>query len=540
MKPKSIYLLLIIVFLFLLVNLQGWGVTETSEARYAEIAREMNESGDFLHPTLLGIGHYHKPPLTYIITALSYRIFGVTSFAARFVLQIAILAQLYFVYRIGIILFKNETTALVAAAVYISFPAAIISSRALTTDAYLAVFALGAIYYWMKYRTQLNIKYLYGFYIFLAFGFLTTGPLIIIIPGIMVITYNLYNKKNLPITRHHVLAFLVFTTIAFSWFVMLMLENNAFIDYFFIRHTYERFTNAGAFKRSEPFWYYLLVLPVTSLPWFLMVVVKYVEKKKETIKINSLLFVFFMWVFPGLLFFSMSSSELILYTLPLYPGIALSAAYFLEKMNNKGLFFWNKVQLIYHVLIVVALLSLPLIIANYQFSWSVLILTIVLAVFIMGIQYVFKKSELKRILAAAVGFILLLTLITSFLFSNNQIMVNSMRPITEFIKQQHLEGYNILAYDRRLPSVAFHLQKNIVSLADGNNWLNREIQFEKDSMWKKNLLYLNQKEPMDKLKLFLKEPSVLIIKNELPENRWWLRDYFKSERRFGKWQLLYN
>ncbi|MDI3521485.1 MAG: hypothetical protein PWR04_1473, partial [Anaerophaga sp.] len=63
-----LWAVLLITAMALLFNLNGWGVTETSEARYAEIAYEMYQSGDYLHPRLLEIQHYHKPPVTYWIT----------------------------------------------------------------------------------------------------------------------------------------------------------------------------------------------------------------------------------------------------------------------------------------------------------------------------------------------------------------------------------------------------------------------------------------------------------------------------------------
>lgn len=60
--------LMIFLGMVLYFNLGNWEVTESSEARYAQIPKEMIDSGDYIHPTLMGIYHYHKPPMTYWIT----------------------------------------------------------------------------------------------------------------------------------------------------------------------------------------------------------------------------------------------------------------------------------------------------------------------------------------------------------------------------------------------------------------------------------------------------------------------------------------
>ena len=86
MSSDSLYSITALVLFF---NLNSWSVTESSEARYAEISKEMLDTGDWIHPQLMGIYHYHKPPMTYWITAVSYKIFGVTPFAARFFLQLS-------------------------------------------------------------------------------------------------------------------------------------------------------------------------------------------------------------------------------------------------------------------------------------------------------------------------------------------------------------------------------------------------------------------------------------------------------------------
>ena len=112
--PRCLALLLCLYCLLSLYGLGSWGLIETSEARYAEMGREMYLSGDVLHPTILGVRHYHKPPLTYAITAFAYQLFGVSTWSARIFLQIGLWLQLLLVYRIGRLLLPERRTALCA------------------------------------------------------------------------------------------------------------------------------------------------------------------------------------------------------------------------------------------------------------------------------------------------------------------------------------------------------------------------------------------------------------------------------------------
>ena len=60
------------------------GLIEPDEGRYAEIPREMLEKADFITPTLNYVHYFEKPPLHYWLTALSFKVFGMNEFAARF------------------------------------------------------------------------------------------------------------------------------------------------------------------------------------------------------------------------------------------------------------------------------------------------------------------------------------------------------------------------------------------------------------------------------------------------------------------------
>ncbi|QNP52328.1 glycosyltransferase family 39 protein [Hymenobacter qilianensis] len=134
------------------VGLGAWGPLESSEARYAEIGREMLVTGDWLHPRLLGIQHFHKPPLTYWLTAAGLTIFGPHAAGVRILPVLAVLLQVLLMYKLGELLFKGDRArALAAAVVYGTLPVVLISALNVTTDAYLATLELAAAYGILRY-----------------------------------------------------------------------------------------------------------------------------------------------------------------------------------------------------------------------------------------------------------------------------------------------------------------------------------------------------------------------------------------------------
>src|SRR6187402_2130103 len=203
-----VYLLLIVIFIVSLFQLGSWGLTETSEARYAQIAKEMFETGDFIHPKKMGISHYHKPPLTYYITALGYAIFGINEFGARFFLSVALLVQLILIYKTSQLLFNDKKTSLLSVVLYFSTPLVLASVRNLTTDAYLNTFVMMAIYFWIRYLDQK--KFFFLFYISLSLGFFTKGPLVLIPVFIFQLVWFYHNKKRIRFSIYDFWGIIVF------------------------------------------------------------------------------------------------------------------------------------------------------------------------------------------------------------------------------------------------------------------------------------------------------------------------------------------
>lgn len=521
------------IALFFFIN--DWGTVESSEARYAEIAREMFTTGDWLHPRLMNIHHYHKPPFTYWLTGYGYYLFGINTFGARFFLAISLLIQLLLIYRIALFFLKDKNMAFASALIYSTMPLVIVSMRGLTTDAFLQTFILLSIFFYMQWRTTQKVIWLYLMAIACGFGFLTKGPLILILPVFFVIGFN----KSLPqasLSFHHVISFLLFITIGFSWFIYLAIEDSAFVSYFIFRHTYERVANAGVFSRSEPFWYYLLYTPLVALPWTIILSVGFVKSKWHTIPIVIQKIVVFLILLP-LTFFSLSSSKLVLYVLPVFSGLAILSSYFLFQMEHKSP--RETYLLSYFIMVCLSFYAITLVDKSINIPFGLLIPPIVTVIVFIGLRLNKSLITIDRILLASFIFTIFLLSYGARFMKYNELKINSTRPIAEWIKGQNLQNKTILVYDRLLPSLAFNLNQDITSLHDGNKYLKREVSFEKDEQWKTWLYDLTKPSEVDRLLPVLKDSPVLIVKGSLQPSSQWLLNYFAHHHEEGDWIIYY-
>jgi len=542
--PKNIDAKLTLFLLFagvvLLLTAGSFGVVETSDARYAEIGREMFRSGDWLHPLLLDIHHYHKPPITYQITALGYGLFGVTPFGARFFLQISVLLQVLLVYLIAKELKLGERVARWAALIYFSFPLVLASSRNLTTDSFLTTFVLAAIYSWIRFRREGQAAWLYAMSVLLGLGFLTKGPVVLIAPVLFALLWRPDLPKPKLSRRQKLLAFTLFVVISASWFLYLAWENPAFWNYFIERQTVERFSS-NVFHRREPFWYYWVLTPLIGLPWLALLpwlLFRSGKAWRQDPLMRSLLLVTFI----AILFFSLSTSKRIFYILPLFGFFALMTAMAIDALPKP-----NARRLLWMVTGYALLLTALLLLAPWLPLKRVTIPTEVALYALMAafaIALIFRLRRLspksRAVLLGVVASTLLLLSATATL-SRSPLSFKIADPVAGWIRSHHFENRTILAYDKRLPSLAFALDRPIVSLYDGDRSLNRETQFEQDERWKKRLYNLKDSEDRLRLRRLMEHSPYLLIlyRKKLPSKREWLRKNTPHEEKMGKWTIYY-
>jgi 4-amino-4-deoxy-L-arabinose transferase len=82
-KNTNIAFFLFLYLIILLIPTYTLPLFETTEARYAEVAREMIETGNYLEPQFEGVKHFHKPPFAYWMMAVGMKIFGINGLGVR-------------------------------------------------------------------------------------------------------------------------------------------------------------------------------------------------------------------------------------------------------------------------------------------------------------------------------------------------------------------------------------------------------------------------------------------------------------------------
>ncbi len=532
-------------FLFILLNLGlgSWGLTESSEARYAEMGREMAISGDYLHPQLMGIDHYHKPPVTYYLTALGYKIFGIGEYGARFFLSVALIVQLLLVFKIGLLLFKEQRTAVFSAIIYFSFPVVLIAARNLTTDCYLTTFILAALYFWLVRKQGGQLYNLYLFYIFLGIAFLTKGPVIWLAPLVFIACYKFALRERLNVTIHTVLGTLLMLAISASWFIAVVVDHPRLWDYFIQKQIVERSVAAEKFHRSKPFWYYLVFMPLLGLPFFGLILAGFVNKFKTVLAKREMPWVLSLTIGLLLLIFSLFSSKLILYILPIYPFIALLGGYLITVMPERFVRVYVKIYFGFCIFLALILIGLN-VYGEFKINAPLsIILAMALLLFVFGLWSQNKLLLNHKLLTATMGFSLAILFTYTFFSAKNPYTINSVKALMARVKEVKGDSlHDVYIYDQRIPSAQFYLGRPIVSMANTNYRAIRETEFERDSTYLNSYYNLQDKSVWEMLKTRIgQKNNVLILKSNavLPDSLSFLRSGFRNDIIVDKWRIYY-
>ena len=257
-----------------LLGLAGFGILDPSDGYYAEVAREMVESGNFLTPHLNYVPWFDKPILCYWLIALSYKTFGISEFAARIPSAVlgASLVPLCFAFCRQ---FFRRRSALFSALVLLSAPLWIVLAHLSLTDMTLSFFvwlASGCLILRVK-RHSLNL-FLCG-YVAAGLGMLAKGPLAIFLIGTFTFIYLLIESRSFSEFRcnltnlNPIAGIAIVLIVAAPWYVAESITTHgAFFQEFFLNQNLSRALGTVDHK-AGPFYYVPMFLG-GFFPWCLL------------------------------------------------------------------------------------------------------------------------------------------------------------------------------------------------------------------------------------------------------------------------------
>jgi 4-amino-4-deoxy-L-arabinose transferase-like glycosyltransferase len=308
------------------------------EPRYAEVAREMYLRGDMVTPTLGGHTWFEKPALLYWMMIGSYRLFGVSEWAARLGPAICGLLTVLLIYWAGRRVEKARDDESEASGL------GLWSGVALASSVGLIVFSRGASFDIVVTMTvtlalvcffvsEIDEKrrglLLAGFYAGVGASLLAKGLVGIVVPFGVIGLYYLLRRKW-PAKATFVSAAWgvpLALAVAAPWYAPVIARHGwTFLDEFFIQHHFARYIS-NKYHHPQPFYFYLPVMTLLALPWTAFLVAALVRARRwnwreETVESKFQIFAL-AWLIAPVLFFSFSGSKLPGYVLPALPGAAL-------------------------------------------------------------------------------------------------------------------------------------------------------------------------------------------------------------------------
>lgn len=336
-------------------NLGNVGLVDETEPLFAEAARQMTLTGDWITPMFNDETRFDKPPLIYWLMALGYQLFGVNEWAARLP---SALAALVLVGGCFWILLEfaplrqddspllpqdaqhNWVAAWLGSGVMALHPLTLIWARTGVSDLLLcSCVGLSLLAFFGGYaqssRPRSQVCWYICFYVFIALAVLAKGPIGVVIPVMTIGLFTLYlgNWRAVWQELFVLRGSLLTLAISLPWFVLVTLQNGeAYIDSFFGYHNFDRFVSVVN-RHSAPWYFYFIIVLIGFMPWstYLPIAIanldlgkrQFWQQQPRSQHLGLFACSWFLCVFG---FFSISVTKLPSYVLPLMPAATLLVA----------------------------------------------------------------------------------------------------------------------------------------------------------------------------------------------------------------------
>jgi 4-amino-4-deoxy-L-arabinose transferase-like glycosyltransferase len=349
LAANRLFRLTIYALLAAILYLPGLGrpaLWEPDEGRYAEIAREMVVSGDYVTPRDDFELYFEKPPLVYWANAASIQIFGANEFAARLPSALFSIGQIVVTAALAEMIFGAATGLFTALALSLS-PLFFGFARFTTLDPALAFFltaALTAFYLAARedsFSHSPARRWLLTSAAMLALGTLAKGPVALLLGGAIALIWLAAERRLGQVTQMPLVwCGLIYAAIVLPWFILMEARNPGFLRFFFIHEHLERYVSSSEHGWGP--WFFIPIVIGGAWPWIFFVPLGWSalraddglpEKVPNSSGRRSSANFLAIWFIVIFVFFSIPRSKLGSYILPALPPLSIVAGYGLARLS---------------------------------------------------------------------------------------------------------------------------------------------------------------------------------------------------------------
>lgn len=337
-REQTLWWILGAILLLRLLGLGAYPLMDTSEARYAEMARKMVESNNWITPMFdYGVPFWGKPPLSFWTQAASMTVLGINEFAARFPAWLLHLASCLIIIKFAAQEMSRKA-GIWAAIIFSSTTLGLVSSGVVLTDPALSFSILLSSYgfwRWMKSPAKADA---YLMFAGLGLGLLAKGPLTLVLMGTPALFWIvIYKKWNQVLRLPWATGLTLMLGISVPWYVAAEMKAPGFLEYFFVGEHWSRYVVSNwagdlyGSAHAKPYGTIWIQLGLALLPWTLFLPL-IIHRRKSIEPFEAYLW---LWALATPAFFTFAGNILWTYLLPVLPAWALLLAGRISEVDTK-------------------------------------------------------------------------------------------------------------------------------------------------------------------------------------------------------------
>ena len=344
-RPFRLTIYALLAAILYLPGLGRPALWEPDEGRYAEIAREMVISGDYVTPRDDFELYFEKPPLVYWAEAASIHVFGVSEFAVRLPAALFSIGQVIVTAALAEVMLGATAGFFAALALALS-PLFFGFARFATLDPALAFFltaALAVFYFAARddsFSQPSARRWLLISAAMLALGTLTKGPIALVLGCAIALVWLAIERRLRQVAQMPLVwCGLIYAAIVIPWFILMEARNPGFMRFFFIHEHLERYVSSSEHGWGP--WFFIPIVIGGAWPWIFFVPLGWSalraraalpESSSPTSSQGSAASFLAVWFIVIFVFFSIPRSKLGSYILPALPPLAIVAGYGLARL----------------------------------------------------------------------------------------------------------------------------------------------------------------------------------------------------------------